>query len=456
MQNAVTVFKKYFLLWACLILLFSIGLGACRKEPTRPDYPAGSNEYINSWILDSMKVYYYWNKTLPTKPNISLAPSSFFSALLSPADRFSRLTNPSVPESYYPSLVHNFGFDLAIYQTSGGLIKTAVTLVVPQNQAANSGLQRGDVIKRIGGLSPSASTVNELILSAIKQRKIELEIEGKGNITIGASIISENPVYLYKVFNAGGKSVAYLFYNSFEARSKYKLQEAFNFFKAQQATALILDLRYNSGGDIGMSAALATALSTVNQNDVFVEYRGNTNAGIIKESFANAIDKIAAGYNFNFSEMTAMRLPLEKVFVLTGSHTASAAEFLVKGLKPWANVTQIGATTLGKDMASFSIEDGNTGKDNRWVIEPMIFKLYNSRGEGDYSAGLVPDVAVDEFSENLLPFGDENDPLVKSALAQLAGGTGKKATVREQVKVLFDSRDMIDRATRPVRVARQH
>lgn len=456
MQNASSVFKKYCFFCACLALLFALGQSACRKEPIRPDYPAGSNEYINSWILDSMKVYYYWNKTLPVKPNLGLAPISFFSTLLNPADRFSRLINPSIPESYYPSLVHNFGFDLAIYQTSGGTIKTVVTLVVPQSQAASSGLQRGDVIKRIDGLSPDASTVNGLILSAIKQRKIELDIEGKGKITIGASIVSENPVYLYKVFNVGGKSVAYLFYNSFEARSKYKLQEAFNFFKAQQATALILDLRYNPGGDIGMSAALATALANVNQNDVFVEYHGNTNAGIIKESFANAINKIAAGYNFSFNEMTAMRLPIEKVFVLTGSHTASAAEFLVKGLKPWASVTQIGASTLGKDMASFSIEDGNTSKNNHWVIEPMIFKLYNSRGEGNYSAGLVPDVAIDEFSENLLPFGDENDPLVKSALAQLAGATGKKAVVQQQAKVLFDSRDMIDRTVRPIRVVRQH
>lgn len=453
MRNIIPISRNYSFTWIGFVLFLCLGFGACRKDRSKPDYPAGSNEYINSWILDSMKVYYYWNKALPTKPNISLAPPDFFSSILNQNDRFSRLVNPSVPESYYPSLVHNFGFDLAVYQT-GGQVKTVLTLVVPQSQASLKTLQRGDVIKSINGANPSASAIAGLILTAIKQRKIKLEVEGKGNIEVSASIIAEDPVYLYKVFNVGGKTVGYLFYNSFEARSKYKLQEAFNFFKAQQATELIIDLRYNPGGDIGMSAAMVVAIANVNGNQVFVEYRGNTNAGIIKESFENAIAKISSGYSYSFNEMKAMRVSLNRVFVLTGSHTASAAEFLVKGLRPWIGLTQIGATTLGKDMASFAIEDGNAAKNNKWQIEPMIFKLYNSRSEGDYSGGLVPDQQVDEFSESLLPFGDANDPLIRSALATITGTT-RKATVQGQATtVLFDSRDMIDRSTRPMRIMR--
>jgi carboxyl-terminal processing protease len=240
MQNTSAISRKSPLAWACLVLLFCLVQGACRKDKSKPDYPVGSNEYVNSWILDSMKVYYYWNKTLPTKPNISLAPADFFSSILNQGDRFSRLVNPTLPESYYPSLVHNFGFDLAIYQESGNQIKTVLTLVVPQSQANLKSLQRGDIITKINGANPNVSTITSLILTAIKQRKITLEVEGKGTIEVGASIVVENPVYLYKTFNAGGKTIAYLFYNSFEARSKYALQEAFSAFRTQQATELII------------------------------------------------------------------------------------------------------------------------------------------------------------------------------------------------------------------------
>ena len=454
MRNIIPISRNNSFAWLGFVLFLCLGFGACRKDRSKPDYPAGSNEYINSWILDSMKVYYYWNKTLPTKPNIGLAPADFFSSILNQSDRFSRLINPAVPESYYPSLVHNFGFDLAIYQQNGGAAKTVLTLVVPQSQASLKNLQRGDVIKSVNGTIPSAVNMAGLILVAIKQRKLTLEVEGKGSIEVGASIVAENPVYLYKIFNAGGKTIGYLFYNAFEGRSKYQLQEAFNFFKAQQATELIIDLRYNPGGDIGMSAALGAAIANVNAGDVFVAYQGNANAGTIKENFGQAIGKIAAGYSFSFDEMKAMRLSLSRVFVLTGNHTASAAEFLVKGLRPWINVTQIGATTLGKDMASFTIEDNNAAKNNKWQIEPMIFKLYNSRGEGNYSTGLVPDQQVDEFGESLLPFGDANDPLIRYALAIVAGTIKKTAVQGQQVSVLFDSRDMIDQAARPTRITR--
>lgn len=449
MRSSLYFFKRV-IKWGAY-LAFSIILipTSCTTDSPNPDYPAGSNNYINNWVLESMKVYYYWNTMLPSQANLDLKPLDFFSSIKYSDDRFSRLTNPALRESYFPSLVHNFGLDLIVFQESSGAIKTVVVLVVPGSQAEFVGLQRGSVIKNINGIPPSGSSIAGMIETAIAQRKIVLDLEGKGNVTLGTQLVSENPVYLYKTFDNGGKSVGYLFYNSFEGRSKYDLHAAFASFKSKNITELIIDLRYNPGGDMGMCAALAAVLSNVNETDIFVEYRGNSKAGIRRDSFAKTISSISPGYSFSFDELKAMRLHLNRVFILTGTHTGSAAEFLIKGLRPWTNVIQVGASTRGKDMASFTITDSNTSKNNNWNLELIIFKLYNSNSEGDYPSGLTPDIATDEFSGTIVPFGDIKDPLVKSALSRINGLPNGKtpANTSSKLRLLYDSRQNTDKTS---------
>ncbi|PYF75178.1 S41 family peptidase [Pedobacter nutrimenti] len=450
-MRSVTLVPGNFRLYITFVFCVLFG---CRKDDYKPDFPSGSNEFINSWVLDSMKVYYYWNSSLPSRPNFNQLPIYFFNGIKNPSDRFSRLINPAVPESYYPSLLHNFGFDLAVYQ-SGTEIRTVITLVVPGTQAQKEGLKRGDIIKQMNGQQPGAQNAAALIESSIKARKIVLDLEGKGNLNLGAALISENPVYNYRMLDVPGKKIAYLFLNSFEGRSKYDLQKAFAYFNQEQATELIADLRYNPGGDIGMAAVLGAAVAAVAPSDVFVEYRGNANAGNRKSSFQSTIAAVAAGYTFSFSEVQSWRLPLKRVFILTGNHTASAAEFLIKGLRPWIEVVQVGSQTLGKDMASFVIrEKDNPAKVGNWSIEPMIFKLYNSQGSGDYPSGLVPDVSADEFALPLLEPGNVNDPLIAAALNRMGGISSSRISSIGAVqrssgpsKLLFPDRNYLDQST---------
>jgi C-terminal processing protease CtpA/Prc len=431
--------------------LFLLAFTACKKDGPEPDYPAGSDQYINDWILDSMQVYYYWNSSLPKNPSFDQAPLDFFATLKNPQDRFSRIYNASVQESYYPSPVQNFGFELIVYDSGSGDIRTSIALVVPGSQAQLSGLQRGQTITSINGTAPTAANIQQLIRTAVAMRAMTLDISGLGTVDIAGTTISENSVYLYKVFNEQSQSIGYLFYNSFDGRYRQNILQAFAAFKQAGITELILDLRYNAGGDVGVCAALAAALSSVDDNDTFVEYRGNSNAGVRKETFAKTRSKTYSGAPFSLSEIQNMRIPLDRIFILTGAHTASAAEFLVKSLRAWTEVIQIGGTTLGKDMASFSIKDGNSTKNNAWSIEPMVFKLYNARGEGDYPTGLIPDVTIDELSEPLLPLGEPDDPLISEALGRINGRSrlarANKAIADNRPQILYDSRTATDKHT---------
>lgn len=445
----------------CLLLfIVTSWLISCRKSDNKPDYPADTQENINSWILDSMKVYYYWNTALPGKPSLSQDPSAFFKSIKHSADRFSALVNPDLPATYPPSLVHTLGFDLITLQTNNGSVQTIVSLVVPGSGAESRGLLRGDVIKTIDGVVPTVANIGMLTANSITAATVDLGIERQAAvITVNRLTNSEDPVYVYKTFQSGGKTFGYLFLNSFEPTALVRVKTAFAYFKAQRVQELMIDLRYNPGGSVPVAAAIAAMLApNTTEGNTFVEYRGNSNAGVRKSSFAAELNQLPSGIRMNFKDLISYRSGLGKVYFLTGSHTASAAELLVNALKPYLPVVQIGSQTLGKDMASFLIKDYRSPQIVvKWEIYPMIFKLYNAAGTGEYSAGLMPDHTVDEISLlPLLPFGDPDDPLIRYCLSGSAAIplNRKLQSVAEHPSVLFDSRDQVDANTVGVTVAR--
>ena len=397
-----------------------------------------------------MKVYYYWNASLPGNPGVLTEPSAFFKGIKNSTDRFSALVNPDFPESYPPSLVHTLGFDWISLQTRDGQLQTVVSLVVPGSRAADKGLVRGDVIKTINGTIPDANNIASLTTTIIAQQSADLELEGKtGIIKVSRLINSEDPVYSYKVFQSGGQTYGYLFLNSFENTALSQLKKAFIYFKQQQVQELILDLRYNPGGSVPVAAALAAMIAqNTTEGATFVEYRGNSKAGSRKSSFNTELNKLPANQHTDFAGLAGYRLNMSKVYVLTGSHTASAAELLINSLRPYIAVIQSGQQTLGKDMASFVIKDyRNPQIVPKWEIYPMIFKLYNASGKGDYNNGLMPDQTVDELSVlPLKPFGDLSDPLVQSCLQKNTVITSQTRveSISEKPKVIFDSRVPVD------------
>lgn len=433
--------------FALLILI----LLSCRKSDHHPDYPAGTQENINTWILDSMKVYYYWNSSLPKNPNVSQDPSSFFNTIKSNGDRFSALVNPGFPETYPPSLVHVLGFDLLTLQLGSGGVETVVSLVVPGSKAASLGILRGDIIKTINGTMPTGDNIAALTKTIVTAQTATLEIVGRDGIfNITKLNTNEVPVYKYTAFASGGKIYGYLFLNSFEDAAVSQLKQAFAYFKQQQVQELLLDLRYNPGGSVPVATALATMICpNATAGNTFVEYRGNSNAGVTKSSFATEIARLPVAERVGFTQFTNYRLGLNKVYIFSGSHTASAAELLINALKPYITVIQIGKQTLGKDMASFLIKDyRNPQIVPNWEIYPMIYKLYNASGSGDYTNGIVPDQVVDELAAlPLKSFGDLADPLIQKCLGDSPTAVMAKIRENRPVKtgtVLYDTRTQVD------------
>ncbi|PTS93351.1 hypothetical protein DBR11_25575 [Pedobacter sp. HMWF019] len=418
-----------------VLLAFSMALG-CKKE-RQSDSLKGSNR----WILDSMRVYYYWKDQLPSNPPDQANASSFFKSLLYSADRFSFLDNPDEERKEYSSFAW-YGFEYALLEPENhpGELTGTITLVVPDGPADRKGLARGDVFTAVNGIPLKQANIDQIakILRLGSGVQLSMAHFVAGVLVPGERIDvqymrhNELPVYLTKVFDVNGKKTGYIFYNQFSGSYDYQVLESLSRLRNEGITELVIDLRYNPGGDVSTSAKIAGILSNTTADQTFVIYQGNNMAGRRTSSFQKTMRENAFEPQL-FSELLNYRLSLNRVMILTSGSTASAAELLINNLRPYTRVIQIGSKTMGKDMASFAIADLRSPKLVNMVLHPLIFKLFNAQNTGNYEAGLKPDYEVDEFSDlPLKAFGDPNDPLLKKALEISGSQPTSKALLKSR------------------------
>lgn len=439
--------KSFFKFPLLFLLVLSAFILSCnRTDEEGPNFPEGSTESVNLWVQDSMKRYYYWAEQMPAKPNYHLPVKDFFKSLLSLQDRFSFLVNTTDASTYPLSVRNMYGFDFTVLQLAGGETATVIKLVLKNSPASNAGLERGMMIRKINGKLITAANAEELSSSITKQTILELTVgEWKNNTIINEKNITvyygysfEQPV-MTKIFSQNGKKTGYLYIYDFPDGMTQILNQKFIEFKAAGVQELILDLRYNYGGSVSAAAALCSLIpSGIAANSHFITYKGNKNGGEVKRSFSQQIAYVPGALDFN--NLHANSLELNKVYVLTSSSTASASEIVINNLKPYLQVIQVGERTLGKDMAGFVIEDKRKPKKISWQIHPVIYKVFNANGEGEYSKGIIPQMNSSEYTTlPLLPLGDPDEVLLASVLSKIYSKSTDQQTSDKIPKILFQS-----------------
>lgn len=429
-----------------------VSITACKKENPEPTYPVGSNEYINKWILDSLKRYYYWNESLPSKADLNKSPLEFFASVRNSADRFSYITLPNDPGTVTPSNRGKYGFDYTtIQQEATGLVFGVIKLVLKDSPASRNTLKRGDYISKINGkaiTSANAAALQQELLSAAQVELTLAEIDGNALKDVRTVDLSTGFIFGQQaestIFKVNGKNIGYIHLYDFAPRVAASLFDEFADFKTQGVTDLVIDLRYNSGGQVAEAAALSALVGGLDYDTPFIIYKGNKNGGTKTDNVGRAA---TFDGTVNFQTLQQSSLSLNRVFVLSTRTTASAAEVVINNLKPYMDVISIGEQTRGKDEASFLIDDRRIPKEVLWEMHPIIYKLFNADNQGNYSEGIAPDHTVNEMASlPLLPIGNENDPLVAHAIAIITGKTAmgqnsaKLGVLQSDVKRLTDTR----------------
>lgn len=226
--------------------------------------------------------------------------------------------------------------------------------VKPESPGGKAGVFRGDKLTKVDCIDvKSAQDVTPIYNGAFPKDNSPHTFElQRGTLTLSvtrrAGRYDTTPVRGAKVFPDNGTKVAYLYFDSFVAKSQDALMTAFKKFKDDGATELVLDMRYNSGGLLYISSQLAYMIAgqaasngkTFNKL-VYNDKRTRENYGFIPYA-------LNASYQYD----TARPLPslnLSRVTLLVNHGTASASEAVIKGLKGiGVAVNLIGATTYGK------------------------------------------------------------------------------------------------------------
>jgi hypothetical protein len=446
-------FRQLLAVVTCLVLI-----GACRKtdQDAPPPTPTGpvTQQEINSWILDSMRYFYLWNQYLPSKADSQPSAVPFFNGLKYSADRFSLIYNPKDLSTYPKSMLYTYGIDFSVIawpKAPAGVIGV-MKLVMPGSPAAQLGLERGAYFTRINGTALSSNNATELSEALLQGSSGSFTLATVTNdqvredttVSLPAQILGEDPIYDHNSFNVSGKKVAYLFYNYCNDSYNQSVVSIFQSFKNAGVNELILDLRYNPGGSVTAAALLAALIAPgINEQSTFARYSGNTRLGQRAISFKSALSVPESGQPISFSALTPVRLSLQRVFILAGPQTASAAELVINNLKPYMQVITIGQNTFGKDKGAVIISDLRTPQRIPWVLLPITYNLSNANGEGGYTQGLSVQYQVNEMSyQPLSAVGNTADPLIAKAISILNGNGRQTAPVTEHIaKIYFDSRE---------------
>jgi len=449
-----------------LILAICFSFIACEEEVVKPPITVTNDEKINKWIYkDVMNKYYFWNEKLPKSPNYKMAPNEFFDLI---CYWYDKNTNPEgdrfswIQENYVDLLnslsgvsSDEIGFEYMLYYVSGSQTNVfgEVQYVKKGTSAEEKGLKRGQTFTKINAETITVNNYRTLL----RNLKGNYTLTVSDPVVIGGAVSSfqnehelalstlsqyaENPIYLDTVYtDMNGKNIGYLVYNFFADDSGDKtygydaqLVQIFSKFKTKNVTDLILDLRYNSGGSVLSAVCLAGMIvKGLNTKDIFfrVEYNKSYTESIrsqVPDDFFYQlfIDKIEPNKNNNLTApiiLVNIGDNLQNFYVLTGRNTASASELIINGLLPYMNITLVGDTTVGKNVASTSFYEENNPK-NKWGLQPIIAKLYNKKNESNFTAGFFPNYLNRDRAMPKKELGDLNENMLREAVSYIAGGT---------------------------------
>jgi len=420
---------KYKFKIALLIFIILTSFLSCREKENDDN---NNITWISKWVYDWMYDLYLWYDHMPIIKDFTtkIDPESFFynELLYKEEDRWSYITsNFSKLES---ELIKGNPKSMGFYPIFGlygnNYIAIIVAYVYPNSPAARAGLKRGDIITKINGNYITQfnyyDLYNQESYNATISKYVADSFTEIKTITLNAEIINSDPIIFDTIFNINNKKIGYLVYVQFINGKnnifKDHLQNTFEKFKNENITNLIIDLRYNPGGEIENALFLGSLIAptdVVKNNNIFIKLNYNDK---VQKFFLDEEGPESENLILKFDN-TVNSLNINKVYFLTTNQTASASELLIIGLKPYFkdDLKIIGSNTYGKYVGSFLIYDfENNPRKHDWAIMPIVLKYSNAEDYTGFKDGLTPDIELKEDFLDLKKFGDINDPFIYASI----------------------------------------
>jgi hypothetical protein len=380
-----------------VLLVLIAGIVACESSVLNTD----KTKLTKSTLYDIMKEWYLWYDTMPeVDPNEFPSLSALLDELrLKPTDRWSEVMGT---DDYYrlydrgEYIGHGFGL---VDDPEGNLW---VGFVYDGSVAEANGVSRGWQVLSINGVPLSPESDLDTLLGKDEEgventfqfRNLE---GGTINLTLTKQVTEINSVLYSDVLDIDGVKAGYLVYQHFLITSEDELDEVFAGFQESNVKEVIVDLRYNPGGQVNVAQYLASLIAgTKAIKGTFVKFIYND-----QKSDRNLSKPYLE------LENTLTTTP-ERVFFITTGRSASSSEALINGMKPYLDVYMVGDDTYGKPVGSIAA----TYTDSTLI--PITFTLLNRWDEGGFFDGLPADSYVEENIK--IEFGNPEETMLKEVL----------------------------------------
>jgi len=441
-----------------LILLLFLSAGVFTSCSTDEDderfpvEPGGENPgetpnlEIENYLYEAMSIYYVYEADVPeldenyfdseADKNEWLAsfdsPEDLFNNGLkvpSPKDRFSFIVDDyTVLENSQSGISTSTGMDYGLVAYGDNGVFAYIRYVIPGSPADDAGVKRGMLFTEIDGEAMTRSNYQSLLARdgyeiSIAEVNDNVISETGETFELNRIEITENPVLVNTTLDVDGTKVGYLMYNAFTRTFDSELNAAFGELKAEGVEELVLDLRYNGGGNVETAVDLSSMITGQFDGEIFSQQSWND---LLQSQFSE--EQLVDRFNSEIRTGEMINsLNLNKVYIIGTSSTASASELVINGLAPYIDVVHVGGSTVGKFQAAAPLYDSpNFTRENRnpnhtYVIQPLIYESRNANNDAYSEEGLIPDIEAEEDIANLLPLGDPEEPLLAAALADITG-----------------------------------
>lgn len=391
--------------------------------PDRAGSLATEKQWVRAWIDET----YLWYREVPASVKAAdySTPVAYFNALKTPAttasgrakDRFHYIYDTEVYRQLSQAGVSaGYGIEFAFVRNSRPR-NLRVAYTEPNSPAAAQGIARGAKVLEIDGVDVVNSTNTTAINRGISPEAIGeshtfklQEPAGTRTVTLAAARITSTPVQDVKTIDTASGRVGYLVFNQHVTTSEAQLISAINQFKSAGIQDLVLDMRYNGGGQLNIASRLAymvaSPAATLNRTFERLAFNDRNPFGI-----QPPIPFLPTSRN----GQPLPQLGLSQVTVLTGPDTCSASESVINSLRGIdVKVNLVGGATCGKPYGFYPQDNCGT------TYFAIQFQGVNDKGFGDYGDGFAPDCAVaDDFDHAL---GDPGEARLSAALALRGGG----------------------------------
>lgn len=403
------IIKPYRSIHGLLILCIALLVITCERDLLNPE----QNKLTRTVLYDIMKEWYLWYDTMPVvNPDDYHSLNALLDALRnSPTDRWSYVMSTEEYDRFYIQGEY-IGHGVGLIGDIGGSLWAG--WVYNDSPAENQGVERGWQILSINGETITNETnldsllgdkevgvVNSFTFRKPGGQTINLDIEKK--------IVDINSVLHSEIINVNDSKVGYLVYQHFLVTSMEELDAVFKDFQDNQIDDIIVDLRYNPGGQVDVAQHLGSLIAgeyAIKRDFVLLEYNDQHSERNLTRPFL---------------DVEYMMTPTpERLFFITTARSASASELVINGLLGLTGLTRpfeiylVGDDTHGKPVGSIAARFVDS------TLIPITFRYMNRKNEGDFFDGLPANSYIEE--DITKDFGDPEETLLQEVLYFIENG----------------------------------